>query len=66
MARTVHLQERLRGEWRRGCSFEGRLREGSRVPLTRSHTRYNGWRGGVPSPHASTASGMVAQWPEWR
>jgi hypothetical protein len=34
VARPVRAQERLRGGWRRGCSFEGRPREDSRVPLT--------------------------------
>jgi hypothetical protein len=27
---------------------------------------YSSWRGGVPSPHASIASGMVMQWLGWR
>jgi hypothetical protein len=33
-ARLVRLQEQLRGGWRRGCSFEGRPHENSRVSLT--------------------------------
>jgi hypothetical protein len=36
------------------------------VLLTRGRTGYSSWRGGVSSPHASTASGMVTQWPGWR
>jgi hypothetical protein len=66
MACPVRVQEWLRGGWRRGCSFEGRPREDSRVPLSRGRTRHNGWRGGVSSPHASKASGMVMQWLGWR
>jgi hypothetical protein len=34
MACPVRIQEWLRGGWCRGCSFEGRPREDSRVPLT--------------------------------
>jgi hypothetical protein len=57
MACPVRFQERLRG-WRcRGPLFGDRPCEDSRVPMTRGRTRHSGWRGGVLSPHASTASG---------
>jgi hypothetical protein len=36
------------------------------VPLTWGRTGHSGRRGGVLSPHASTALGMVMQWPGWR
>jgi hypothetical protein len=65
MACPVRVQEWLRGGWHIGCSFEGHPHEDSRVSLTLGRTRHNGWRGGVPSPHTSTASGMVMQWPGW-
>jgi hypothetical protein len=66
MACPVRVQEQFRGWRRRGCPFEGRLRGHSMVPLTWGRTRHSGWCGGVPSPHASTASGVVVQWPGWR
>jgi hypothetical protein len=66
MARPVRVQERLRG-WRcRGRLFDGRSREDSRAPLTWGCTRHSSRRGGVLSSHASTASGMLVQWPGWR
>jgi hypothetical protein len=43
-----------------------RLGAASRVLLTRGRTRHSGWRGGVLSLYASTASGMAMQWPGWR
>jgi hypothetical protein len=64
--RPVRAHEQLRGWRRRGCPFEGRPREDSRVPLTWGRTRHSGWSGGVLSPYASTASGTGMQWPGWR
>jgi hypothetical protein len=62
MARPVRAQERLRG-WRcSGFLFGDRPCEDSRVLLTRGHTRHNGWRGGVLSPHARTVVGMASEW----
>jgi hypothetical protein len=66
MACPVRVQERLRG-WRcRGLLSGVRPSEDSRVPLTWAVGGYYSWRGGIPSPHASTTSRMVMQWPEWR
>jgi hypothetical protein len=66
MACPVRIQERLRG-WRCGGPlFRDRPCEDLSVPLTRGCTRHNGWRGGVLSPHASTASGTMVQWSGWR
>jgi hypothetical protein len=60
----VHPRQ-LRG-WRcRGRPFGGRPCADSRVPLTGGPTRHISGRGGVPSPHAPTASGMTMQCPEW-
>jgi hypothetical protein len=39
---------------------------GSRVPSTGVRTRYSGRRGDVLSPCASTALGMLSQYPAWR
>jgi hypothetical protein len=66
MAHPVRVQERLRG-WRcRGLMFGGRPCEDSMVSWREAVRGYSSWRGGVPSSHASTASGMVMQWPGWR
>jgi hypothetical protein len=66
MAHPVRVQERLR-RWRhRGRVFDGRPREDSRALLTWGRTRRSSRRGGVLSPHASTALGMLVQWPGWR
>jgi hypothetical protein len=65
MACPVSVQGRLRGRRCRGRSFGGRPHADSRVPLTGGRTRHNSVRGDVPSPRASTASGMVMQCPEW-
>jgi hypothetical protein len=65
MACPVSIQEQLRG-WRcRGRPFGGRPCADSRVPLTGGPTRHISGRGGVPSPHAPTESGMTMQCPEW-
>jgi hypothetical protein len=66
MTRPVRVQERLRGWRRRGRLFEGCPCEDSRVLLTWGRTRHSGRRVGALSPHTSTASGMVMQWPGWR
>jgi hypothetical protein len=61
MVRLVRVQEQLQW-WRlRGCPFEGRPREDSRVSLTCGRTGHSGRRGGALSPHAYTVSGMVMQ-----
>jgi hypothetical protein len=65
MARPMHVQERLRGWRHRGHLFEAYPYEDSRVPLAWGRVRQSGRRGGVLSPHASTTSGMVMQWPGW-
>jgi hypothetical protein len=65
MACPVSVQEWPRG-WRcRGHSFGGRPHADSRVPLTGGRTRHSSGRGNVPSPRASTTSGMAMQWPGW-
>jgi hypothetical protein len=66
MACPVSVQERLRGWRRRGRPFGGRLRAGSRVPLTGGRTGHSSERGDVLSPRTSTASGMALQCPGWR
>jgi hypothetical protein len=43
MACPVRLQERLRGGWCRGCSFEGRPREDSRVSHCRLLPQRRAW-----------------------
>jgi hypothetical protein len=65
MACPISVQERLRGWRHRGRSFGGRPHADSRVLLTGGRTRRSSERGDVPSPRASTASGMVTQCPEW-
>jgi hypothetical protein len=65
MACPVSVQERLRECRCRGCSFDGRPHADSRVPLTVGCTRHSNGRGDVPSPRASTASGMAMQCPGW-
>jgi hypothetical protein len=47
------------------CSATARVR--TRGWCRREALRgYSSWRGGVPSPHASTTSGMAMQWSGWR
>jgi hypothetical protein len=66
VARTVLVQERLRGWWRRGW-LSGRCpRAGSRVPSTGVRMRYSVGHGDVLSPCAPIASGMSSQYPAWR
>jgi hypothetical protein len=65
MACPVRLRERLRGGGVEVARSRA-VRVGFEGAVDMRSYKAQGWCGGVPSPLASTASGMVMQWPGWR